>query len=240
MIITCEHGGNRIPAPYLPLFSGRRDLLDSHRGFDPGALTVATGLAKAFRAPLVASTTSRLLVDLNRSIGHPQLFSAATRSAPAETRRQILDHHYRPHRRKAEHLVAQAVGRGDRAVHIASHSFTPELGGEVRNADVGLLYDPGRYGEAEFCARWKHMLTALAPELRVRRNYPYAGKADGLTAHLRRRFDESHYLGIELEVNQGILSAAGARWRALRCALIDSLRAAAAQLPRHPTDTGEQ
>src|SRR4030081_1301042 len=62
-IITCEHGGNRIPAPYRRLFRGRRVLLDSHRGYDPGALVMARALARAFRAPLVTSTISRLLVD---------------------------------------------------------------------------------------------------------------------------------------------------------------------------------
>jgi len=68
-IITCEHGGNRIPASYRQLFRGQRALLDSHRGYDPGALVMATTLAGTFRAPLVASTTSRLLIDLNRSMG---------------------------------------------------------------------------------------------------------------------------------------------------------------------------
>ncbi len=71
-------------------------------------------------------------------------------------------------------------------------------------------------------------LTALAPELRVRRNYPYAGKGDGLTSHLRVRFAQCDYVGIELEVNQGIVFAAGRRWTALRRMLIDSLRTACA------------
>ena len=73
-IITCEHGGNRIPAPYRRLFREQSALLDSHRGYDPGSLVMAKALASAYRAPLVASTVSRLLIDLNRSIGNPQLF----------------------------------------------------------------------------------------------------------------------------------------------------------------------
>jgi predicted N-formylglutamate amidohydrolase len=73
-IVTCEHGFNRIPTPYRRLFREQRGLLVSHRGFDPGALVMATTLANACHAPFVASTTSRLLVDLNRSIGHPQSF----------------------------------------------------------------------------------------------------------------------------------------------------------------------
>ena len=228
IIITCEHGGNRIPSSYRQLFRGQRALLDSHRGYDPGALVMATALADTFRAPLVASTTSRLLIDLNRSIGHPQLFSEATRGAPAEARVQIVDEHYRPCRAKVEHLVTQAVSRGDRVIHISSHSFTAELNGRVRGADVGLLYHPGRSGEAEMCARWKETIAASAPELRVRRNYPYAGKGDGLTSHLRRRFPQSDYVGIELEINQGIVLTAGRRWTELRRVLIDSLHTARA------------
>ena len=227
-IVTCEHGGNRIPAPYRPLFRGQKALLDSHRGYDPGSLVMAKALAGAFAAPLVSSTVSRLLVDLNRSIGHPQLFSAVTRAAPAEIRSQIVDEHYRPYRTQAEHLITQAVARGHRAIHISSHSFTPELDGKVRGTDVGLLYHPARRGEAELCARWKETLAALAPDLRIHRNYPYAGKGDGLTSHLRMRFTPGDYVGIELEVNQGIVFAAGRRWTALRRTLIDSLRTACA------------
>jgi predicted N-formylglutamate amidohydrolase len=38
LVITCEHGGNRIPKPYRDLFHADQALLSSHRGFDPGAL----------------------------------------------------------------------------------------------------------------------------------------------------------------------------------------------------------
>ncbi len=223
-LITCEHGGNRIPLPYRELFRGSRALLDSHRGYDPGSLVLARAIAAALRGLLLTSTVSRLLVDLNRSIGHPRVFSAATRGAPAKLRAKILDQYYRPYREQAEHFVSQSVSRGRRVIHISAHSFTPKLNGQVRRADVGLLYHPGRRGEVELCARWKAALASTAPELRVRRNYPYAGKGDGLTSHLRLRFPPGAYVGIELEVNQDIVLTAGRRWTALRRLLIDSLR----------------
>lgn len=227
-LITCEHGGNAIPAPFGPLFAEHRALLNSHRGWDTGALVMAEALAAATRAPLVASTTSRLLVDLNRSIGHPQLFSPMTRAASREVKAQIVAQHYRPHRDAVEDYVRQSISSGHRVIHIASHSFTPELDGVVRQADVGLLYDPRRRAEARLSTRWQASLAALHPELRVRRNYPYAGKADGLTSHLRKRFGENEYVGIELEINQRIVAAAGQPWAALRGVLIDSLSAACA------------
>jgi predicted N-formylglutamate amidohydrolase len=227
-LITCEHGGNRIPAPYGPLFHGRHAILDSHRGYDPGALVMARALARSFGAPLVISTVSRLLVDLNRSLGHPQLFSVATRGAAATDRAAIVEQYYRPYRLEAERLVRQLHSRGRRVIHISSHSFTPVLDGKVRNVDVGLLYHPHRWGEAELCSRWKASLVTSDPQLRVRRNYPYAGKGDGLTSHFRLCFPPGTYVGIELEINQQIVLAAGRRWAALRTLLIDSLRTASA------------
>ncbi len=225
-VITCEHGGNRIPAAYRSHFTQHKALLATHRGYDIGALTVAKDLARAFRAPLVTSTVSRLLVDLNRSIAHPRVFSSATRLAPASLRASIVEQHYLPYREQVETLVAQAVSSGQRVIHISSHSFTPELDGKLRTADLGLLYDPARQGEVSLCSRWKASLGDRAPELRVRRNYPYAGKGDGLTRHLRRRFSPRMYVGVELEVNQRIVLDAGAPWIALRRMLVDSLREA--------------
>jgi len=198
-------------------------LLDSHRGYDAGALLMAQDLATAFDGALVTSTVSRLLVDLNRSIGHPKLFSETTRRLPPPVREEILAQYYRPYREQVERLVAQAVADGQRVIHISSHSFTPELNGKVRNADVGLLYDPARHGEVELCARWRATLAELAPSLRVRRNYPYAGKGDGLTAYLRQRFAPNTYIGIELEVNQQIVQSDAGQWTALRTLLVDSL-----------------
>jgi predicted N-formylglutamate amidohydrolase len=226
-LVTCEHGGNRIPARYRALFVGQRTLLDSHRGFDPGALVMAKALAKAFGAPLVAATVSRLLVDLNRSLGHPHLFAPAVRAAPAALRTRIVDEHYRPHRADVERLVRGSVARGLRVIHVASHSFTPVLDGDVRTADVGLLYDPRRRPESALCARWKDALGARAPALRVRRNYPYAGKGDGLTSYLRTRFGPAAYVGVELEINQRIVAAGAPQFPALRRVLVASLRSAA-------------
>jgi predicted N-formylglutamate amidohydrolase len=227
-LITCEHGGNRIPAPYRSLFRGQRKLLDSHCGYDPGALVMAREFATALRAPLVTSTVSRLLVDLNRSIGHRQIFSATTHATPLMMRSDIIDGYYSPYRTQVEREVATSVALGRRVIHISSHSFTPKLHGVVRQADAGLLYDPARRGEAALCARWQASLAQLAPALRVRRNYPYLGTGDGLTKHLRRRFSPDAYVGVELEINQAIVAAGGKPWKSLRRAMIESLKSACA------------
>ncbi len=241
ILITCEHGGNRIPARYRPLFAGFEALLQSHRGYDPGALTLARELAKALAAPWFVSTTSRLLIDFNRSIGHPFLYSGVTRSAPAGVRRAILKKHYLPYRNRVEAHIAAAIAGGSRVIHLSSHSFTPVLDGKVRNADIGLLYDPARHGEAELCRRWQARLKASAPAWKVRRNYPYTGRSDGLTAHLRRRFPADVYIGIELEINHKHVLPGRRQWRALRRQVIEALLQAmpeACPSPPHPCGTG--
>jgi predicted N-formylglutamate amidohydrolase len=225
-LVTCEHGGNRIPAPCQALFAGQQALLDSHRGFDAGALTMARALAAAFDAPLVASTVSRLVVDLNRSHRHPRLFSEPMRAAPAALRADVLARHYTPYRTEVEDLVRQFAAHGRRVIHVSSHSFTPVLDGRVRGADVGLLYDPARPGESDLCARWKAALAATAPGLRVRRNHPYAGRDDGLTSHLRRLFSPAVYVGIELELNQRFVLTGGRPWAGLRADAVASLHLA--------------
>ena len=228
-IITCEHGGNRIPPAYRALFHGAREVLDSHRGYDPGALVTARRLAKTFDAPLIASTVSRLLVELNRSPGHARMFSEFTRDVPDDIREQIVRRHYTPYREQVEQTVRSLVQR-HRVIHISSHSFTPVLDGEVRNADVGLLYDPRRPGESALCRQWQQALGELAPEFRVRRNYPYTGKSDGLTSLLRKRHPDELYVGIELELNQRIVGAGGLRAATLRKAVTAALQIACAEL----------
>lgn len=226
LVITCEHGGNRIPARYQEFFRNCTEVLDSHRGFDHGALTMARALASAFRAQLLTATVSRLLVDLNRSINHPHLHGEVIRTLPQAIRRRVVDRYYRPYRAEAEQLITQSIAEQGRVVHISCHSFTPALEGVVRTADIGLLYDPGRPGEAALCGHWKAALQVYAPALAVRRNYPYTGRNDGMTSTLRKQLSAQTYLGIELEINQKHVSAPGRQWYALREAVTRSLQLA--------------
>lgn len=223
VLITCEHGGCRVPGRFRRLFSAHRRLLATHRGYDPGALPLARRLAQRLKAPLVYSQVTRLLVDLNRSLGHRALFSEVTRALSERERSAVLARHYRPYREQVEKAIRAATGRGQKVFHLSVHTFTPVLDGLVRRADVGLLYDPGRRGEAALCRRWREGLQQADGELRIRANYPYRGTADGLTTYLRRRFSADRYLGIELEVNQRFPLRGRQRWTQLQRQLGDSL-----------------
>jgi predicted N-formylglutamate amidohydrolase len=219
-LLTCEHGGNRIPRQYAALFRGAEDVLESHRGWDPGALTLARLLERELERPLHALTWSRLLVEGNRAAHNPRIWSKFTAPLPKHERELILERWWRPHRTAVEQAVAAAARRA-RVVHVAVHSFTPVLGDEVRNADVGLLYDSRRKDEAALCRRWGAILERRAPALRVRYNYPYSGMSDGLPTWLRGLHPASRYLGVEIEINQALVGAPG--WRDFQHTIAASL-----------------
>jgi predicted N-formylglutamate amidohydrolase len=223
LIVTCEHGGNKIPPPYRVLFKGQEELLAGHRGYDLGALGLARAMAAHFKAPLHAAVTSRVLVDLNRSIGHPRLFSQFTRTLPQKDKERIVSDYYASHRDPIETAVRERIEKGMKVVHIACHSFTPVLDGRVRSMDIGLLYDPARPGEQRFCAEWKTALENALPGCRIRRNAPYKGISDGMATHFRKLFSRG-YLGIELEMNQRHYFENKPRWRRLCAAVIESLQ----------------
>jgi predicted N-formylglutamate amidohydrolase len=231
MLVTCEHGGNRIPARYRALFEQYAEALEGHRGYDVGALAVARDLTAAFSRSLSAvlfySTTSRLLVDLNRSVGHPRLHGEAVRGLDPAARRDIVASYHKPYRTRVQGWVRRVVEAGSRVLHVSSHSFTPSLDGKERDADLGLLFDPQRASEALLAGAWHAALRRACPALRVRLNYPYRGRDDGMTTTMRRAFDDAHYVGIELEVNQRYPTGDARRFRALRWTLVETLRDAA-------------
>lgn len=232
-VVTCEHGGNRVPPEHAHLFVGLGEELAGQRGWDPGALEIAGDLAHALGAEMVVATVTRLLVDLNRSPGHPRLFSEATRGLPPWEREEILRRYYHPHRNRVRDIVAGNLSSGGLVLHIAAHSFTPVLSGVERMADVGLLYDPSREAEVRFCRLWREALHAYDSALVVRRNYPYKGVSDGLATSLRKEVGP-RYMGVELEVNQKLVAMDGASggegWKRLCGVLARSARTALERL----------
>lgn len=208
IILTCEHASNKIPAEWRYLFEEQQQVLDSHRGYDIGSLALARHLAKILQQPLYAAQWSRLLIDLNRSPGHPRLFSEFTRPLSARQRGFIIEKYYRPHRDQVTAAIDERIGQGYQVLHIGVHSFVPELGTQIRNADIGLLYDPARLVEQQLCIQWQQAIRHYRPDLRVRRNYPYTGIADGFIPALRKKYDMRDYLGVELEIIQNIATPA--------------------------------
>jgi predicted N-formylglutamate amidohydrolase len=239
-LVTCEHGGNDVPDAWRDLFRGAAPELASHRGWDAGALELARRLAVDLGAPLQASTTTRLLVDLNRSAHNPSVFSRFSRGLSPEGRTDLLRGVWEPYRRTVDARVSALTATGRPVIHVGVHSFTPVLDGVRRRADVALLYDPARPAERAFAAVWLETVRRIRPTLRVRRNHPYRGASDGLTTWLRRRHGAGSYLGLELEVSQGLLGGDGRFPRWVSGDLVSALRAGSRSLGRREAAGGNR
>ncbi len=224
MIVSCEHGGNEIPADYADLFAspGAKADLRSHRGYDPGALRAAEYIADHFETPLIASTTTRLLVDLNRSEDNDGLLSKYSRGLGADARERLLEQLYRPYRRRVYDAVAALIDAGRVAVHLSIHTFTPRFRGTRRSVDIGILFDPARSLESDLAGRWCADLQSRLPRSRARANEPYLGTDDGLTTWLRTQFTAEKYIGIEIEIANSFAKKSSERQKALLNALVQS------------------
>lgn len=218
VVVTCEHAGRVVPREFAGLFRGAGELLRSHRGYDLGAAGLARELGAALGVEPRMATVSRLVIDLNRSIGNPRLFSEVMRGLDDSERQRVIDTYYRPHRDVVEQEIASHVRAGRRVLHIGVHTFTPVWKGRERTVDVGVLFDPDRRWELTLGTVWLAEMKRLAPELRIRRNLPYRGTTDGFVTYLRTRLSPAAYAGFELEVNNAI--ADGDRGKRLRSSAV--------------------
>lgn len=205
VLVSCEHASNRLP----PGYDAPDGLMDLHIAWDPGALDAAEAIGGELGAPLHKGEYSRLIVDLNRTIGNSRLIRRVSDGHRIPFNRRLdraeienrIERFYRPYRDAVLAGVSEIVRERGRCIHLCIHTFTPVLRGKVRGNDIGLLYDPRRAPEA---AAIRELRPALAERtgLVVWLNRPYQGTADGILPRLREVQGPDRYVAIELEINQ--------------------------------------
>ena len=206
IILTCEHAGNNVPKAYKNLFKNHSAALNTHRGLDIGALAIAKDLQKTLKTPLHYSEVTRLLVDLNRFKRSKSLFSEMTKSLSRSEKKKILTKYYDPHWNQIEKIFTRAsAALTNQLVHVAVHSMTDNINGQVRKMQLALLYDPKRPSEKKLCELWIKELKKQFPNYIIAKNNPYKGTSEGVTCYYRKKYSQKFYTGIELEMNQALL-----------------------------------
>jgi predicted N-formylglutamate amidohydrolase len=207
IVLTCEHGGAEIPAPYKKFFKSKTSVLKTHRALDIGALPIAFDMQKFLKTPLIFSTVSRLIVDLNRDLLNPTLFSEFTASLDDAGRKKIIHTYYRPHWRKLSRTFQALAAKKHQVIHIGVHSMTDNFNGQERPMQLALLYNPQRKKEKTFAKIWIEELREEFPRYKITRNNPYEGKNGGVTGFFRKIYDEKTYIGLEIELNQALATS---------------------------------
>ncbi len=203
LILTCEHASYALPAEYQGLGVGESEVR-RHIGWDIGARAVIAHLAQVLDAPAVCSGYSRLLIDCNRALSdHDLIVEQSDRTMipgnhnlTDDERQRRIAGFYDPYHKAVDALVASHAGRPMTLLSV--HSFTPVLGKNERQFDLGVLFDAHDDLAHEVGQRLHH------DGHRVRYNEPYSGY-DGLIFSARTHGEKNGIVYLELEINQSLI-----------------------------------
>lgn len=201
LVLTCEHASCAVPSEYDDLGLAGEDL-EEHIGWDIGAGALTRSLAERLNAPAVLAGVSRLLIDCNRDLSDHDLIPPVSHGVhvpgnqqlDAVERQRRIENFYEPYHAAIDAIVS----RRPQAFLLSLHSFTPELNGNPRRFDVGVLFDV-------FSDDARLVGEALAGQgLAVRYNQPYSG-LDGLIFSARTHGMRHGLRYLELEINNRLL-----------------------------------
>jgi predicted N-formylglutamate amidohydrolase len=147
-VFVADHAGRRLPRRLGDLGLAPADL-ERHVAYDIGILPVAQALARAFDAPFVAQTYSRLVIDCNRPLHVAQSIPEISerteipgnRNLAPAARQARIEALFRPYHDTIEALLEARAQVGLSTVLVAMHSFTPVFKDIPRPWVLGLLYN---------------------------------------------------------------------------------------------------
>jgi predicted N-formylglutamate amidohydrolase len=150
-VIVVDHASRRIPRRLGNLGLPPAEL-ERHIAWDIGALSVATQVAGALDAPVVASNYSRLVIDCNRD---PKVASSIPKvgesidipgnigldAAQAQARCTEI---FEPYHRHIQGLLEERLAAGRTTILVAQHSMTDIFKGVRREMHAAVLYNRDR------------------------------------------------------------------------------------------------
>lgn len=210
VLLTSEHASARLPEGWTWTEADQR-LVGSHWAFDLGAAELTRELAHALGASAVMSRFSRLLADPNRHLEADDLFRRVADGEPvqlnqnvdAKERERRISGYWEPYHA----AIDRELGATSAPVLLSIHTFTPNYQGELRQVEVGVLFDDPEEREAE-------ILRAVIAKhgFDTRMNEPYSGRGGMMYAANRHARNHAR-LALELELRQDLAVDAGVRSR---------------------------
>ncbi|MEX3010496.1 N-formylglutamate amidohydrolase [Hoeflea sp. TYP-13] len=240
VVLVCEHASNRVPEN-LNNLGLTEEQLNSHVGWDPGALDLAKALSVSLDSPLIAARLSRLVYDCNRP---PEATSAMPdftevcrvpgNVSLSEVDRQARAREiYEPFHVELAHVIARKRLQGLAPVLVTIHSFTPVFRGEHRFVEVGYLH-----GQDNRLAKAMLLHASSDQVFDIRLNQPY-GPEDGVLHTIDRHTAKNGAANVMVEIRNDLLANNDDR-RAVHELLLESLGKALDHLnkPSKPIKTG--
>ncbi|MDX1499216.1 MAG: N-formylglutamate amidohydrolase [Woeseiaceae bacterium] len=178
ILLVCDHASCRFPAALgdmgLDPFARR-----CHLAIDIGAGSLTEKLAHGLGTTAVLAQYSRLVVDCNRQLMDPGAFleygdgilvpgNRNLRQADKDRRADAI---YWPYHHAIDEQIKRLRAAGPPPAFISVHSFTPVLNGEVREWQIGVLWDKDTRLSDIFIEEFRNAGYVTGD------NEPYSGKA---------------------------------------------------------------
>jgi predicted N-formylglutamate amidohydrolase len=205
-VIVVDHASARIPRQ-LGTLGLHASQLQRHIAWDIGALAVATRVAAALDAPLVAQNYSRLVIDCNRDPRVATSIPTVSETTPIPGNAELSDEQrlirrqgiFDPYHAHISALLDERAAAGKPTILVAQHSMTPVFKGLGREMHAAVLYNRDRRfaGLVLECLRRE-------PGLVVADNQPYFVSDE--TDYTIPRHGEARGLPhVEIEIRQDLL-----------------------------------
>lgn len=206
-LILCDHASSALPQEFGDL-GLPEEVIESHAGWDIGALGCARSLSQITDSPLIFPAVSRLVIDCNRHVDHPELIVESTEfgSVPRnvhvspDDRRERIRRVHQPFHREIEDLVRTRTRSGQLRAVVSLHSFTPCHAGVSRPWHVGILY--------RSCEAWAHSIRAHFEKVsdgNIGLNVPYSALSDGVFYSLDRHAESQSIPCLMIELRNDLL-----------------------------------
>ena len=151
-LLICDHASNVIPQSLGQLGLNDTRVLKEHVAIDIGARDITAYLADKMDVPAVVAGFSRLVIDVNRDPDHDKSIPAISdnihvpgnHSLNTQDSNARISEIYAPYHRCIAECIDTIKARNVTPFVISIHSFTPEMKGEERLTDIGVLWDSNR------------------------------------------------------------------------------------------------
>lgn len=205
LFLSCEHASDHVPDTLGSCFLEPNLNSLGFEKFDPFSAQFTKTIASTLKCDYLLGQISRQVIDLNKNHQQEHCLSPFVRSnCSAQEKQQLLEQYYFPYRKSCQQSIENYIAQDFQVLHLSIHTFNPEENGQTHDAAIGLLYDSSRHAEKEVTRIWNELLTKRTPYI-VKLNYPRTGARDNITSYLRKQYQETDYIGIELECNALLL-----------------------------------
>lgn len=214
-IPTCESAVCSIPEWHRAGLKESEEVITSSKGWSPGALNLAQGLASRLQSPLLHGEMSRLIIDLSKHPEDKDRWSSLSMGFTPDQRQRLDDRQKKQYLDTLVQRAEDALRRKDEVIHL-SVDTRPDM----EDTWITFSYDTRRSSEADWARQWSAAIRDSLPEAVIREE---GTPTRSLAGYLRTRFP-TRFSSVRITANQSaFLDGNPIKWLELKKALIETV-----------------